>query len=360
MKNILILANSDIGLYKFRKELIESLMNVEYKIYISLPDGEFVQPLINLGCTFINTDIDRRGVNLTKDSFLLFKYFKIIKKVKPHYVITYTIKPNIYGSMVCRVFKIPYYVNITGLGFSFQKNALKNIVIFLYKVSLKNAKKVFFENEENLKVFLNNKIITGNKVCLLNGAGVNLDEFKFCDYPNESKKIHFLFIGRIMKEKGINELFDCAKTIKHEFNNIDFDIVGPLEGDYAQLIDQLQKSDVINYYGFQSDVKPFIKNAHCLILPSYHEGMANTLLESGAMGRPLITSNIHGCKEAVIDGETGYLVEAKNSNDLYDKIKKFISLPYKNKVEMGLKSNKYIANKFNRKEIVSQTLEVLN
>ena len=353
---VLILANFDIGLYNFRKELIGALLEGGNEVYISLPYGEKVEPLKQMGCKFIDTDVDRRGINPLTDIKLVRAYFKILKNVKPDMVITYTIKPNIYGGFACRLKKVPYCANITGLGTAFQSdNWLKRFVVALYKMTLKRVKTVFFENTENRDIFVENRIIPQEKTHALNGAGVNVEEYEFCEYP-QSGGTNFLFIGRVMKEKGIDELFEVAKRMKAEKIDVQFDIVGPMEDDYKETVNRLCDEGVIKYHGLQADVKPFIKNAHCFVLPSYHEGMANTLLECGAMGRPLITSNIHGCLEAVEDGKTGYLCEVKNAADLYEKMRKFTELPYAEKAEMGRLSHEYVAEKFDKRKVVKETI----
>jgi len=360
MKKILILANNDVGLYKFRKELIRELSDQGNSIYVSIPNGEFVQPLVDMGCTFIDTEIDRRGKNPFTDIKLIITYSKMINKIKPEMVIKYTIKPNIYGGLICRLSKTPYVSNITGLGTSFQKDGiLKTFVVLLYRLSLKESRMIFFENEESQQIFIDNKIVTREKTCRLHGAGVNLLEFQFCHYPPNNDEIHFLFIGRIMKEKGIDELLAAAKKIKKKYSNVVFDIVGGFEEDYKDTLLKLQERGIINYHGFQIDVKPFIEKTNCFILPSYHEGMANTLLECGAMGRPLITSDIYGCKEAVIDEVNGYLVNVSDFDDLYAKIERFINIPYIEKVKMGMASRNLIAENFDKKDIVNRTIERL-
>ncbi len=360
MKKILILANNDIGLFKFRKELIQELILKGYQVYISLPDGEFIEPLKEMGCTFINTKIDRRGINPIKDSKLIASYFKIIRKIDPEIVITYTVKPNVYGGMVCRLTKTIYSANITGLGTAFQREGiLQKFITHLYRISLKKAKTVFFENDEDQRIFINNKIVKKEYTYKLNGAGVNLEEYPFCEYPPNDTEIRFLFIGRVMKEKGIDELLEVAVKIKKKYKSVVFDIVGPLEDDYADITAQYQKDGHIIYHGYQKNVTEYIRNSHCFILPSYHEGMANTLLECGAMGRPLITSDIHGCKEAVIQEINGYLVNASDCDDLYAKIEKFINLPYTQKVRMGEASRNLIARNFDKEEIVNQTIKQL-
>jgi len=361
MSTILILANNDVGLYKFRKELIQELIRNGNKIYISLPFGSFVKPLIEMGCVFIDTPIDRRGMNPLKDIKLLFKYIVMIKKLRPSMVITYTVKPNIYGGIASRLMRTKYVVNITGLGSAFQKDALvRKIIVNLYRLSCKRAKVVFFENEDNQRLFIENNIVHKNQTFKLNGAGVNLEEYKACEYPKDTEEIRFLFIGRIMKEKGIDELLEVAKDVKQKYRKVVFDLVGPMEENYDEVINEFVRKGIIHYHGFQQNVKPYIRQAHCFVLPSYHEGMANTLLECAAMGRPLITSNIHGCKEAIIDGKTGYLVKVRDKTDLMRQIIRFIELPYEEKVQMGLQSRKWVEINFDKKIIVNKTIEKIN
>ena len=259
MKRILILANFDVGLYKFRKELIQELLNQGNEVYISLPDGELVRNLERMGCKFVNTAVDRRGINPKTDAKLMLFYCKLIKRLHPDMVITYTIKPNIYGGLMCRMLRVPYVVNITGLGTAFQsESAVKKLVTFLYKIALKKAKVVFFENIGNKQTFLDLNILKEKQTCVLNGAGVNLAEYPFCEYPS-GEEIRFLFIGRVMKEKGVDELFEVAKKIKKEYSNVFFDIVGPMEDNYKERIDKLVKNGIIEYHGYQEDVKPFIQ-----------------------------------------------------------------------------------------------------
>lgn len=356
---ILVAANFDVGLYKFRKELLQDLINNGNEVFISLPNGDLVQPLTDIGCNFIDTDVDRRGVNPFKDLGLILNYKKIIKQVNPDLVITYTIKPNIYMGTLCRHRKIPYVINITGLGSAFQTDGIiLKAFVGLYKFACKKAHTVIFENCENMQIFKNYGIVKDEQCLLNNGAGVNLSEYPFTPYPSD-KQIRFLFIGRIMKEKGIDELINAASRIKKEYNNVCFDVVGRFEDDYEAKLQELSKEGIFNYHGFHNDVKPFIEKAHCFVLPSWHEGMANTNLECGAMGRPIITSNIHGCLEAVKDGETGYLVEPKNADDLYEKLKKFIELSYDEKAKMGQASHNHIAEVFDKKKVVEKTIERL-
>lgn len=357
--NILILANYDVGLFCFRKELIEELLK-NNTVFISLPYGELVEPLKSMGCVFIDTPLERRGINPIKDFALLLRYCKILKKKKPDLVITYTIKPNVYGGFACRLLKIPYAANITGLGTAFQgKGILRKLVTLLYKVGLKKAKTVFFENSENRQIFINEKIVKEEKTCLLNGAGVNLDRFEPQEYPEDDGKTRFLFVGRVMKEKGIDELFKAMKLLREDGIDCVLDVVGGCEEDYTEKLKDYENEGWLNYHGYQKDVRPFIKNANCFVLPSWHEGMANTNLECSAMARPVITSNIHGCLEAVEDGVSGYLCEKQNAEDLYQVMKKFTVLSNEDRKAMGLAGREHMEECFDKKAVIERTMSKL-
>ena len=356
---ILILANYDVGLFCFRKELIEELLK-KNTVLISLPYGELVEPLKSMGCVFIDTQFERRGINPIKDFVLMLRYYKLIKKQKPDLVITYTIKPNVYGGFACRLLKIPYAANITGLGTAFQgKGLLRKLVTLMYKVGLKKAKTVFFENSENRQIFIDEKIVKEEKTCLLNGAGVNLEHFGVAEYPAENETTRFLFIGRVMKEKGIDELFKAMQLLSTDGIDCVLDVVGGYEEDYSEQIKQYEDDGWLTYHGIQKDVRPYIANCHCFVLPSWHEGMANTNLECAAMARPVITSNIHGCLEAVEDGVTGFLCEKQNPESLYKVMKRFVELPYEHRRDMGLAGRKRMEEIFDKKKVVEETIRRL-
>ena len=268
---ILILTNYDVGLYQFRRELIEALLK-ENQVTISLPYGELVEPLKDMGCVFLDTPVDRRGINPVTDLKLLMKYRRMLRTEKPDLVITYTIKPNIYGGIACRMAKIPYAVNITGLGTAFQKQGtLRKFVTFLYKTALKKAKVVFFENAANRQIFIDEKIVPEGKCCLLSGAGVNLERYTYAPYPM-AEPVRFLFMGRVMKEKGVEELFAAMERLRREGETCSLDVLGSYEENYAEQIRNFEAEGWLRYHGYQKDVRPFIAQTHCFVLPSYHEG----------------------------------------------------------------------------------------
>ncbi len=356
---ILILANNDIGLYKFRKELIEALLSKNHEVYISLPYGQLVKNLEQKGCVFIDTAVDRRGLNPIKDIGLMRNYMRNLRKIKPDLVITYTIKPNIYGGLVSRILKIPYAVNITGLGTAFQKNGmLKRIIVFLYKVAMKAAKVVFFENSQNREEMISLGICPYDKTYVLNGAGVNLDEYPYLEYLCHDTT-RFLFIGRVMKEKGIDELFDSMKKLINDKERCFLDVVGPCEENYEKILMEYEQDGWLKYHGYQEDIKSFVASADCYVLPSWHEGMANTNLECAASGRPVITSNIAGCQEAIISGKSGFLCECKNVDSLYDAMKEFMRLSYQERKNMGIEGRKHMEEIFDKRKVVAETIKHL-
>lgn len=353
---IFLVTNHSFMLYKFRKELIGELLK-EHDVTLVMPAKDYTQAFRTMGCNIINIDVDRRSVSVKKDYNLFKKYYKLFKEQKPDMVITYSIKSNIYAGLSASLLGIPYCANIQGLGTAFQSQPLATIVSTLYKISLSRAKTIFFENESNMNEFINRKIISKDKVCLLRGAGVNLDEYSF-EEMKPTNETRFVFVGRIMKEKGVDELLEAFNRLKRIYN-VRLDIIGPFEDDYETLITDVDKDPRINYLGFLNDVRPHVKKAHALVLPSYHEGMANTILEASAMGRAVITSNIPGCKEGVIDNKSGLLVNVKDANDLYQKMRLFTLLSNEAKIQMGRNARKHVENQFDKKQVVKQTIDAI-
>ena len=350
MKKILILSNHFATVYKFRRELMESLVEKGYEVVVSLPASDDNEELKKLGVRIVETYVDRKSMNPLKDIKFMMDYLKLIKAEKPDIAIGYTIKPNIYGGMACRIRKTPFIANVTGLGSAYYKGGtLKTIVSTLYKFGLKKAKAVFFENVANAQVMIDDKTITKEQAVVMNGAGVNLDRFSFSQMPSDEDGTRFLFVGRVMEEKGVNELFDAIKRVKDEGLKAEFGFLGWFEEDYSEIIKDLEAKGYIKYYGYQKDVVKFMREAHCIVLPSYHEGMANVLLEGASIGRALIASDIHGCKESVIDGVSGFTCRVKDSQDLYEKIRAFACLSYEEKAEMGARGREHVAEVFDKR-----------
>ena len=358
MSTYLILANNSGGLYGFRHELIEELLK-RGEVVASTPFDDKMELLRGTGCKLIETSFDRRGKNLFADISLLFEYIRMIRRLHPDSVLTYTIKPNLYGGLASRITKTPYFANITGLGSIFEKQGfLQMCVRLLYIIALKRAKAVFFENKANMELFINTGMINSKQAYLLSGAGVNLERFSYKEYP-KNEVFRFLFMGRIMKEKGIDELLEAMRRLNSDKLVCTLDILGKMNEDYTQVLDAAQKTGYIFYHGVKEDVRPYIETADCFVLPSWHEGMANTNLECAASGRPIITSNIPGCKEAVIESVSGLLCDPKNVNSLYEKMKLMIQMSRRDREVMGIAGRNHMEAEFDKEKVVQMTIDTI-
>ncbi len=363
-KRILILANNDTGLYRFRKEIIEEYIapgthlqgneNAPCQVYVSTPVASYAQKLEELGCQIIPTEIDRRGTNPIADSKILLRYIKMIRRIKPDLVLTYTIKPNIYGGIACRLTRTPYFTNITGLGTSVENaGLLAKIAMALYWLGTRKARCIFFQNSANMAFMHKNRIGRKNSV-LIPGSGVDLCANTFEAYPEETGQIRFLMVGRVMRDKGFEEYLACAKQICTQEKNISFTMVGGMEENrYQEALDQASADGYMTYLGRRSDVHQLMADHHCIINPSYHEGMSNVLLEAAACGRPVLASNVPGCRETFDEGISGLGFEARNSEALIECVKKFMSLSYAEKAQMGANGRKKVESGFDRKLVIA-------
>lgn len=354
MKKVLFLVNHDVVIYNFRLELVERLIKDGYKVVVSSPYGERIEDLKMLGCIFIDTRIDRRSINPFTDLRLIRFYLRVLQTVKPDVVLSYTIKPNIYGGIVCECCRIPYIANITGLGTAVERRGfLRILFILLYKAAFIKVIRVFFQNEENMQFFISHGIAPSHHE-LLPGSGVNLKRFSPLDYPPPDT-VGFAFISRIMKEKGIDQYLNAAIAIREKYPNTEFHVCGFCEEDYKSTLLKLQEMGIITYHGMVRNVREIFGKVHCTVHPTYYpEGLSNVLLESFACARPIITTDRSGCKEIVDDGENGYIVRQKDSGDLIAKIEQFIQLPYERKRSMGLNGRKKVEMEFDRQIIVDR------
>ena len=311
-------------------------------------------------CETKELQIERRGRNIFHDYVLYKTIRRILKNESPDVVLTYTIKPNVYGGMACRQLKIPYLCNVTGLGTSIENGGvLSKLVLRLYRTGLRKAACVFFQNEHNLAVFRDKEIVKGNTV-LLPGSGVNTTEHSLEDYPADSEYFRFLFVGRIMKDKGVGELFQALEMLVKEGKKVLLDVVGGFDENYSEQIKNYENQGILKYYGQQEDVHSFYATTHCLVLPSYHEGMANVLLEAASTGRPVIASLIPGCQEAFDDGITGFGCKAKDVISLKETMLKMYNTPWVERKEMGLRGREKVKNQFDRQIVVQAYMEQLN
>lgn len=354
MPKALILANSSSGLYDFRNELLTGLMAEGFEVVVSLPDDLKVKELTDEGCRVVHTDINRRGVNPMQDMALFGAYKRLLKSEKPDIVITYTIKPNIYGGFAARLLRVPYISTVTGLGSTFERGGvLLKLIVAMYKISLKGCRCLFFQNEYNKGIF-EKYGIRGKKAVVVNGSGVNLEKHKFEEYPGHRDNVtRFLYIGRLMKEKGTEELLYAAEKAHEKYGDkVSFAAVGYSEEDFEDQVKEATDGGYFKTIPYQKDIHPYIKETDAVVHPSYHEGMSNVLMEAAATGRPVIASDINGCKEVVERDVSGYLCTPRDKESLYDAIEKFIELPLEKRADMGKAARKCVEQKFDRRSII--------
>lgn len=359
---ILFLSNSIGGLVNFRFELIESLCHRGDEVIVSSSIEASPKRLKDIGCRIIPMEMSQRGTNPIGEYRLMKSYERLLKKEKPDVVLAYTIKPNIYGSVACRKSHIPIIANVTGLGTAIENGGLlQKISMALYRWGLKGADFVFFQNQESMD-FFNRFHVKPKEQALVAGSGVNLDRFSFTEYPSADNGIHFLFISRILPQKGIQQYLDVAETIRKNNQNAYFHIVGIKDDPYySDLVEKKSEEGVIIYHGQQTDVRPFIQKCHCLIHPSFYpEGLSNVCLESSATGRPVITTDKSGCREVVDHGKTGFIVKQQDTKDLLEKVEKFLALPYETKAEMGRNAHEKVKKDFNRADVVKRYMGLID
>ena len=344
-------------LYRFRRELIAELMR-EHEVILSMPFVGHEEDFQAMGLRCIETEVDRRGINPVTDLKLLRTYYRLLKAERPDLVITYSIKPNIYAGLVCGQLGIPFCANVQGLGTAFQKKGLAQFVTLLYRLAFRKVRTVFFENSANAKEFCERNIIPAEKQTVLRGAGIDL--LNYAPQPAPANTVpHFLYLGRIMREKGMDELFAAARRLHMEGETFVLDLVGFYEDAYKEQVEQMCADGIAVFHGFQEEPRPFYAAADCIVLPSNHEGMSNVLLEAAAMGRPVITSDIPGCREAVEDRKTGLLCPVRDAEGLYQAMKSFLAMDPVQWIALGTAGRAKMEREFDKAAVVSETVKAL-
>lgn len=357
---VIIISNDTTYTYNLRLAIIKKLLEKNYDIYIVAEILNYKKELEELGCHLIDIKTQRHGTNPIRDIKLIKKYKKIFKTIKPNYILSYNIKPDIYGGIASRKVNTKFMPNITGLGTAVEKPGLmQKLTTILYKIGLKKADVVFFQNQENQDFFESHKILTPRtKTVLLPGSGVDLETHKLLEYP-DNKTIKFLFVARVMKEKGIDVFLETAKVIKKKYPKTEFHICGFCDEDkYQQILDEYEKKKIIIYHGEQKDMIPFFEMANAVIHPSYYpEGMSNVLLEAAAHGRPIICTDRSGCRETVDDRKTGFMVPAKETESVINNVEKIINMTNSERKQMGLKGREKMEKMFDRNIVVEKYMK---
>jgi len=356
-KTILFLSNHFITLFAFRKELILRLVEDGHQVYICTPRDERNVAFTNMGCQIIETEVQRHGINPIHDGMLMLKYLQIMRRVKPDIIFSYTVKPNIYGCMASKMLGIKQVCNITGTGVTFLSETLTSkIVRILYRMSVKCAHLILFQNIGDRDYFVQHHLVANCNYELIPGSGVNLAHFQIVEMPPDDE-IKFIFVGRIMQLKGIDQYLTCAKVVRQRNPNTRFYVAGFCEGEYEAKLEDYQREGWINYVGFQSDIRDWIERCHCVVLPSMGgEGVPNALLEAAAMGRPCIASRVPGSIDVVENMVTGYLFNVGDIDGLITSVYDFIQTSFEIKRKMGEAGRARVETHFDRQIIIERYL----
>lgn len=366
MNKILIISNTAWSVVNFQEGFLRSLIEEGLKVVVVAPSDYSVSKLEEMSCGFLPIQLDRKGTNPLRDFVLLYKLYNLLKRERPDVLITRTVKPNIHGSLAARLLRIPTINVITGLGTPFIKRGwLQMIVSLLHKISLRWSRKVFFLNRDDYELFLELGLVSPKIADLLPSDGINLDRFKPGVFAKEmGGGFRFLFIGRLLWDKGIGEFVEAAKYLRKRYPDVEFCLLGFLDPHNPSAVthndlDMWVSEGYVTYLGSADDVRPHITSADCIVLPSYREGVPRSLLEAAAMEKPIITTDSVGCKEVVDDGLNGFLVRPRDAEDLVRKMDEMINLPENERVLMGKRGREKVMRQFDEKLVIEKWLDVL-
>ena len=365
-KRIAVIENSLFSTYTMRDSLMKRLLKEGYEVFVLTHTNSFAAQVEKTGIKVIN--IGSGNIHPIKVSKYIYNLFFFLNRIKPDVILTFSIRPAIWGNFISRYLKIPTITNITGVGPLFtSKNVAYLAARSMYRLALKNASKVFFQNFDDMELFIQHKFVTQHKAARIPGSGVDYEKFSPLLVNKKTNSFSFLFIGRLIKDKGIFEFVEAARIIHEKYPTVQFNVLGPFwhqnlksntvtKSDLQNWIDE----GIIDYMGEKKDVRKFIAKADCIVLPSYREGTSNILLEAGSMEKPVITCNTTGCKEIVEDGITGYLCKVKDGKDLAEKMEKMLQLCPGERIEMGKKAREKIIREFDKEIVLKTYMEAID
>ena len=376
-KNLVIALNSSWNAINFRSGLIKALRKEGWDICVLAPRDEYSSQLEGLGCKYVELKIDAKGKSIFRDIFLILRFYLILRAQRPSALLTYTIKPTIYGSLVARLLGIPVVNNIAGLGAVFvRNNFLTSLVVFLYKISLRKSHQIFFQNSNDYEEFKLRSIISDKNCSVLPGSGVDLNLFNKDSYAEQLRDAHgsnetkegqfiFLMVARLLWEKGVQEFIDAIRLVRRQNPHVKFQYLGfvDVENDFSvsrEDLDSWVEEGLIEFLGSTDDVRPYLFDCDCVVLPSYYrEGTPRALIEAAAMSVPIITTDWVGCRDVVDHGVNGYLCRARDARSLSEQMFKMIRLTPEALSVMSQRSREKAEKQFDEKFVINAYVDAL-
>lgn len=363
--HILVTANAAWNIQHFRGPIVSALLTDGHSVTVLAPPDDAAPALAEMGCRFIPLPMNASGLNPVSELVLLLRFYRIFRSERPDIVLGFTIKNNIFGAIAARWSGVPFIPNITGLGTAFLSGPmLMRLTEVLYKYAFKNLHVVFFQNTDDLSIFLRRRLADDRQARLLPGSGINPDHFTLCALPPVGTPITFLMISRLIYDKGVHEYAEAAKLVKQEFPDARFRLLGPRDVENRTAVDETTlrtwvAEGHIEYEGAARDVRGHIEAAHCVVLPSYREGCPRTLMEAASMGRPVIASDVPGCRSVVDEGISGLFCEARNATSLAQAMRQFILMSDAARVKMGAAGRLKMEREFSESIVVSAYLDAI-
>lgn len=367
---IVIALNSVWNLVNFRASLIKALIQAGHEVVAVAPADTYVPALLALGCRYVPIDMDNQGTHPGRDFKLILDFFRLMRRERPQLYLGFTVKPNVYGSLAAHALGIPVINNIAGLGVAFSHGGwLSKVVRVLYRVSLSRSRKVFFQNEEDRRGFIEEGLVKGALSDRLPGSGVNLARFKArtgsSSPANKPERFRFILVARMLWEKGVGHYVEAARIVRRVYPQAEFCLLGFLDVDNpsaisAEQMRQWTRAGVVMYLGISDDVRVQLSQADCMVLPSYYkEGVPRALLEAAAMGKPIITTDSTGCRDAVVDGETGFLVAPRDTETLVQACLKILSLSREERCSMGERGRQKMEQEFDESIVIDKYIRAI-
>jgi glycosyltransferase involved in cell wall biosynthesis len=362
---IAIVINMSWNIYNFRMSLVKALLQEGHEVVAIAPEDAYSARLVEAGCRFVALAMENKGTNPLKDLLLTKRFFDCYSQVQPDVILQYTIKPNIYGTLAARLAGIPTINNVSGLGTVFiVQNVVSKVARGLYRLAFRYPAKIFFQNHDDRLLFVRNKLVRRGITDVVPGSGIDTVRFAPQTIFSRNQPFVFLMIGRVLYEKGVVEFVQASRLLRQEFPEVQFQLLGAIDdggniGVKQEVLEGWVTEGLLQYLGTTDDVAAVIASADCVVLPSYREGTPKTLLEAAAMGKPLIATNVPGCKETVRDGENGFLCEVRSAGDLADKMRQMLLLDNDTLHQMGQASRKLAVEKFDEKFVIDKYLQAI-